>query len=43
MVSGGMDMPFEPLQVRYIPSAEDLQKCREMGKQIAGKIKEKGK
>ena len=40
MRSGGMDMPFEPLQVRYIPTEDDRRKCRELGRQIAIKMKE---
>jgi flavorubredoxin len=38
--SGGLDMPFEDLQVRYIPHEEDRKKCREYGQQIARKIRE---
>lgn len=43
MQSGGLEMPFEPLQLRYIPHEEDRQKCRELGKRIALKIKEERK
>jgi flavorubredoxin len=41
--SGGMEMPFEPFQLRYIPQAEDRQRCREIGRQIAQKVKERSK
>jgi flavorubredoxin len=38
--SGGLEMPFEPFQLRYIPQAGDREKCRELGKQVALRIKE---
>ncbi|MDW5562776.1 MAG: FprA family A-type flavoprotein [Methanomassiliicoccus sp.] len=38
MKGGGLEMPFEDLQVRYIPHDEERRKCREYGRQIAMKI-----
>jgi flavorubredoxin len=40
MQSGGLEMPFEPLQLRYIPHEEGRERCREHGRAIGRKIKE---
>lgn len=40
MKSGGLEMPFEGLQFRYIPHEEERKKCREYGRQIGRKVKE---
>ena len=40
MKSGGLEMPFEDLQVRYIPHEVERGKCREYGQQIGRRIKE---
>jgi len=39
--AAGMMMPFEDLEVRYVPKAEDRQRCRELGVQIAKRVKAK--
>ncbi len=40
MKSGGLEMPFEGLELRYIPHEEERGKCREYGRQIGRKVKE---
>lgn len=40
MKSSGFEMPFEDMQVRYIPHEEERRKCREHGQMIGRKIKE---
>ncbi|MBI0583909.1 MAG: FprA family A-type flavoprotein [Methanomassiliicoccus sp.] len=40
MQSGGLEMPFEPYQIRYVPHEEERRKCREMGQRIGDRIKE---
>ena len=37
----GFELPLEPLRVKNVPTHEDLAKCREMGRALAGKIREK--
>ncbi len=38
----GLELPFEPYQVRFIPQEEERRKCRELGKSIGRKVKEMG-
>jgi flavorubredoxin len=40
MGTSGLEMPFEDLQLRYVPQEEDRQRCREFGRRIGQKIKE---
>lgn len=37
----GFDLPLEPLRVKYVPTHEHLAECKELGKALAGKIKDK--
>ena len=37
----GLELPLEDLQVNYVPHEAEKERCREMGRQIAMKIKEK--
>ncbi len=37
----GFELPLEPLRVKNVPSHEHLAQCREMGRVLAGKIREK--
>lgn len=37
---GEFDMPCEPIEVKSNPSSEELQKCREMGRQMGQRILE---
>ncbi|OPY29487.1 MAG: Type A flavoprotein FprA [Methanomassiliicoccales archaeon PtaU1.Bin030] len=37
----GLDLPLEPYQVRFIPQEEERRKCREFGRTIGQKIKER--
>lgn len=39
MKDGGLEVPFEPLEVQYVPDAAARQKCFEFGREIALKIK----
>lgn len=39
MKDGGLDMPFEPLEVQYVPDAAAKQRCFDFGKEIALKVK----
>jgi anaerobic nitric oxide reductase flavorubredoxin len=43
MQLAGMELPFEDLQVKYIPQEGDRAKCRAYGQQIGRKIKEMSK
>ncbi len=43
MEEAGFELPVEPLRVKNVPTHEQLAKCREMGKALAGKIHERCK
>jgi anaerobic nitric oxide reductase flavorubredoxin len=40
MGTSGLDMPFEGLQIRYVPQEEDRQRCRDFGRRIGQKMKD---
>lgn len=40
MEKGGLEMPFEDLQIKYRPKEEDRKKCVELGKAIGERIME---
>jgi anaerobic nitric oxide reductase flavorubredoxin len=37
--AAGMTMPFADLEVRYVPNAQNRQRCRELGVEIAERVK----
>lgn len=39
MKDGGLDMPFEPLEVQYVPDSDAKRRCFEFGQAVAQKIK----
>jgi flavorubredoxin len=43
MQASGLELPLEPYQVRFIPHEMERLKCREFGRNIAQKIKERTK
>lgn len=38
--AAGMVLPFQDLEVRYVPKEDDLGKCRELGKQVAAEVRQ---
>jgi flavorubredoxin len=41
LASMGMEIPAEPLKVRFMPEQEDIQRCRDLGAAVAGVLKAK--
>ncbi len=35
----GLELPMDPVKVVYVPNNEDLEKCRELGRQVAAKLR----
>lgn len=35
----GLELPMDPVKVVYVPNNDDLEKCRELGRQVAAKLR----